>query len=53
MRILITGGNGQLGRDLQRALAAYDVIALSHSELDVSDAPAVDAAFARWILETQ
>jgi dTDP-4-dehydrorhamnose reductase len=47
MRILITGGNGQLGRDLQRALAAYDVIALSHSELDVSDAPAVDAAFAR------
>ena len=47
MRILITGGTGQLGRDLQRALAAHDVAALSHAEMDVSNAAAVGAAFAR------
>lgn len=38
MRVLITGGNGQLGRDLQRALAEHRVRAFSHDELDVTDA---------------
>lgn len=45
MRILITGGHGQLGRDLQCALAAHEVVALSHDEMDVSNGAAVDAAF--------
>jgi dTDP-4-dehydrorhamnose reductase len=31
MKILITGANGQLGRALQRALAAHDVIALGRA----------------------
>lgn len=44
MRILITGGNGQLGRDLRSALAHEDVVALSHDQLDVADAGAVLAA---------
>ena len=35
MRILITGGNGQLAYDLQRALAEDDVRALSRQELDI------------------
>ena len=46
MRILITGGTGQLGRSLQRALQSHDVLALGHAELDVTNESAVDAAFA-------
>jgi dTDP-4-dehydrorhamnose reductase len=42
VRILITGGRGQLGRELQQALASQTVLALGHQELDVTDAAAVD-----------
>lgn len=41
MRILITGANGQVGSALQRALSHEDVIALSHTQLDITDAGAV------------
>src|SRR3990172_11608223 len=44
MRILITGGSGQLGRDLQLAMGEHQVRAFSHAELDVTDAEAVDEA---------
>ncbi len=37
MRVLITGGSGQLGRDLQKALATQRVRAFSHNELDITD----------------
>jgi dTDP-4-dehydrorhamnose reductase len=47
MRILITGADGQLGRSLQRELAAHDVVALTRTDLNVSDAAAVDAALDR------
>jgi dTDP-4-dehydrorhamnose reductase len=47
MRVLITGGHGQLGRSLVRALDAHDVKALRRSDLDISDAALVDAAFER------
>lgn len=40
MRTLITGAGGQLGRDLQLALAKHDVTACSHADLDVADAHA-------------
>ncbi len=46
MRILISGGNGQLGRALVRALAGDDVVALGHGELDITDAGAVKRALA-------
>jgi dTDP-4-dehydrorhamnose reductase len=36
MRILITGGNGQLGRALQAALSSDQVDALGHSDLDIT-----------------
>ena len=36
MRILITGGNGQLGRALQTAFPSDAVEALGHSELDIT-----------------
>ena len=44
MRILITGGSGQLGRDLQLAMGEHQVRTFSHAELDVTDAEAVDEA---------
>lgn len=61
MRILITGGNGQLGHELQRLLAsgaaeigpipeAYrdaDVTAVDVADLDITDAAAVDALLSR------
>ncbi|MFB2557292.1 dTDP-4-dehydrorhamnose reductase [Herbiconiux liangxiaofengii] len=45
-RYLITGAAGMLGRDLQEALAGRDVVALTRSELDITDAAAVAAAVA-------
>ncbi|GAC1325358.1 MAG: dTDP-4-dehydrorhamnose reductase [Chloroflexota bacterium] len=36
MRILITGGRGQLAADLVRALARHDVVALGRDELDIA-----------------
>ena len=47
MRILITGAGGQLGRDLQEILAAEEVHAADHQELDVGERDAVFAAVER------
>jgi dTDP-4-dehydrorhamnose reductase len=47
MRILISGGHGQLGRSLQRAFAAHDVFAPGRDALDVTDVRCVDAVFDR------
>jgi dTDP-4-dehydrorhamnose reductase len=46
MRVLITGADGQVGRELQRAFASHDVTAASRSVLDVSERAAVLAAIA-------
>ncbi|MBI1886282.1 MAG: dTDP-4-dehydrorhamnose reductase [Chloroflexi bacterium] len=45
MRILVTGGRGQLGRALQNALADHETFALGHEELDVTDPVAVRTVF--------
>ena len=44
MRVLITGAGGQLGRDLQAALAAHQVRAFAHGKLDITNAAAVAQA---------
>ena len=44
MRVLITGGQGQLGRALQEALAEHEVSAPGHAEMGVTDARQVKRA---------
>jgi dTDP-4-dehydrorhamnose reductase len=44
VRVLVTGANGMLGRDLQSVLAGRQVTALGRADLDVTDAAAVAAA---------
>jgi dTDP-4-dehydrorhamnose reductase len=49
MKLLITGAAGMLGTDVTHVAGAagHDVVALSHGELDITDAGAVDDAVAR------
>lgn len=44
-RVLVTGANGQLGRELvaQLPAAGFEVIGVGHGELDIADADAVEA----------
>ena len=37
MKIALLGANGQLGHDLQRALQAHEIIALTRNDADVTD----------------
>ena len=46
VRYLITGANGMLGQDVQKALTGRTVTALGRAELDITDADAVNAAAA-------
>jgi dTDP-4-dehydrorhamnose reductase len=43
MRILITGAEGMLGRDVARAAeqAGHETVALARAQLDITDAKAV------------
>ena len=44
MKIFLTGGGGFIGRHIQEQLGGkYNLLAPSHSELDMSDGPAVHA----------
>ena len=42
MRILVTGGNGMLGRTLRRAWKKHEVIAAGRAEADITDAAGFD-----------
>lgn len=50
MKLLITGANGQLGRCLQDRAQKYgfDVAAVTHEQLDITDKSAVDLFFSQW-----
>ena len=49
MKVLVTGGTGMLGTDVARAAAFvnHEVVAIGHEELNIADAEAVRARFAR------
>ncbi len=49
MKILITGANGQLGREFRKSLEHYDyeVVAHDRASMDISDPDSVKAAFSR------
>jgi dTDP-4-dehydrorhamnose reductase len=47
VRVLITGGAGQLGRDLA-AIMGSDAVALSHADLDITNADMVSAAVGEY-----
>ncbi|MGH2910926.1 MAG: dTDP-4-dehydrorhamnose reductase [Solirubrobacteraceae bacterium] len=46
MRLLVTGAGGMLGADIVRAgeRVGYELVPVTHAELDISDADAVDEA---------
>jgi dTDP-4-dehydrorhamnose reductase len=48
MRIVVTGASGMLGREVIAAAPAngHETVGLTHADLDIGDAPAVDAALA-------
>lgn len=46
MKVLVTGGSGTLGRELQVAFARDDLIAPTRAELDIADRAAVHACVA-------
>lgn len=48
MRVLITGANGMLGRDLQEALrGSAEVHPLAHAECDITNPPSLTRVFAQ------
>ncbi len=47
-RWFVTGGNGQLGTDLQLLLAGHDVVAVDLPELDLTDEAATRARLDEW-----
>jgi dTDP-4-dehydrorhamnose reductase len=48
VKVLITGGNGTLGRELVKAFAPHDVLAPTRAELDIADRAAIHALVATW-----
>lgn len=48
MRVLISGGRGQLAADLIRSFERNDIAAPGRDELDVTAPDAIDAAMERW-----
>lgn len=48
MRVLITGANGQLGTDLCKTLTGFDVIALTHKDIEITDLDSVRDALNKY-----
>jgi dTDP-4-dehydrorhamnose reductase len=44
VKLVVTGAGGMLGREVVRAAAEHEVLALAHAELDITDEEAVTAA---------
>ena len=48
MKILVTGGRGQLGWDCREVLASHDVLALDLPNLDITSPDSVDSLLQLW-----
>jgi dTDP-4-dehydrorhamnose reductase len=48
MKVLVTGANGQLGTDLCRVLQPFQVIPLSHAEIEITNMASVKDAFNKY-----
>ncbi|MBR6021128.1 MAG: dTDP-4-dehydrorhamnose reductase [Kiritimatiellae bacterium] len=48
MKILVTGGRGQLGWDCREVLASHDVLALDLPNLDITSPESVDSLLQLW-----
>lgn len=51
MKVVVTGANGQLGTDLCRALHDFDVIPLTHADIEIADMASVREAMS-YLLNT-
>ncbi|MDE7463835.1 MAG: NAD-dependent epimerase/dehydratase family protein, partial [Clostridiales bacterium] len=48
MKILVTGGSGFIGKTfIKRYRKAFDIVAPTHAQMDLTDARAIDALFAK------
>jgi len=47
MKILVTGANGQLGTDLCKVLQQFELIPLTHKEIEIADINSVKYAFCK------
>lgn len=47
MKVLLTGANGQLGTDLRKALQDFELIPLTHEDIEISDMNSVKQAFSK------
>ena len=48
MKVLVTGANGQLGTDLCKTLTGFDVIALTHKDIEITDMDSVRDALNKY-----
>ena len=48
MKVLVTGAKGQLGSDLCKALLSFDVIPLTHADIDITDMGSVKELFNKY-----
>lgn len=47
MKIIVTGANGQLGTDLCKVLAPFELVPLTHNDVEITDMSSVKRAFGR------
>ena len=48
MKVLVTGANGQLGTDLCEVLRDFELIPLTHKDIEISDMSSVKQAFSKY-----
>lgn len=48
MKVLVTGANGQLGTDLCKALQDFNVIPLTHNDIEISSMSSVKEVFSEY-----